>query len=65
MEHNKETKMLTTEEAVEALEGVANMLRGMSFDPSIPKHAQEAMLSKVLELEVVILKYEDDEYEDE
>lgn len=36
---------------IELLESTANMLRGMTLDPAIPRHAKEALHSKIAELE--------------
>ena len=33
------------------IEGTANMLRGMTLDPSIPFHAKSAMQEKIQKLE--------------
>lgn len=42
------------EALLQVIEGVANLLTGMQFDPAIPAHAKEAMRAKVAELELVI-----------
>lgn len=44
-------KNLSTEEVIEIIEQTANMLRGMTMDPAIPKHAKEAMRSRILQLD--------------
>ena len=36
------------------IEGVANFLMGMSFDPSIPDHVKEALKSKYDDLDKII-----------
>lgn len=45
------------EELLSMLEGTANFLRGMQFDTTIPKHAKEAMESRIVEIENVVGKY--------
>lgn len=43
------------ESILEIMESTANMLRGMTLDPSIPKHAKDAMLCKIPELEAAVV----------
>jgi hypothetical protein len=47
-----------TEEIALLLESTANMLRGMTLDPSIPEHAKEAMRERIDELEAAVSKFE-------
>lgn len=42
---------MTPEEILVLLESTANMLRGMTLDPAIPKHAKEAMAHRISELD--------------
>lgn len=42
------------EELLQLVEDTANMLRGMTMDPAIPKHAKEAMWSRITELEKAV-----------
>lgn len=43
-----------TEEILQLLENTANLLRGMTMDPAIPKHAKDAMRSRIVELEAAV-----------
>lgn len=47
---------MSNDELIEQLESAANFLRGMGFDPAIPKHAKEAIAAKVRDLDAVIEK---------
>ena len=47
------------EEVLQAIEGAANFMRGVSFDPSVPAHIKEALANKTSELESVVEKYID------
>lgn len=42
------------EELVELIDSTSNMLRGMTMDPAIPKHAKDAMWSRIAQLEAVV-----------
>ena len=42
------------EELLSAIQGSANLMRGMLLDPTIPDHAKEALRSKIKELEDII-----------
>jgi len=42
------------EEVIELMEATANMLRGMTMDPSIPQHAKSAMLARINQLEAAV-----------
>ena len=44
------------EELLQLIEDTANMLRGMTMDPAIPKHAKDAMWSRIAELEQAVKK---------
>ena len=44
-------------ELLEALDKTALMLRGMTMDPAIPKHAKGAMLERIKELEALCARY--------
>lgn len=46
------------DEIYELIEGTANMLRGMTLDPSIPQHAKGAMQTKIQTLEEALEKLE-------
>lgn len=50
----KETDVEDKKALLEVIEGVANLLTGMQFDPAIPSHAKDAMRTKAAELELVI-----------
>jgi len=41
---------------LQTLESVANMMRGMTMDLSIPSHARVAMLAKAAELDEIVEK---------
>lgn len=43
-------------EALELLDRTALMLRGMTLDPAIPKHAKEAMRGRIEELEAFLTR---------
>ena len=45
------------EEALVMLEETANLLRGMTMDPTIPKHAKDAMRSSIAKLEAAVQKH--------
>lgn len=45
------------EELLQLLESTSNMLRGMTLDPSIPRHAKEAMFSRIETLEAAVEKH--------
>jgi len=49
-----------TEEALQLLESTANMLRGMTLDPAIPKHAKDAMHQRIKELEGFVERHVSD-----
>jgi hypothetical protein len=49
---------MNTDEIYQLIEGVSNMLGGMTFDPAIPSHAKEAMQAKRQELEEALEKLE-------
>lgn len=42
------------EDALQKLENIANMLRGMMLDPACPRHMRQAMLSKIEEVEAFV-----------
>lgn len=42
------------DELIEMLESTANLMRGMCFDPSIPKHAKEALESRYKEIDKLV-----------
>ncbi len=44
---------------LKTIDETACMLRGMTMDPAIPKHAKEAMRSKVTELEALVEAHAD------
>ena len=52
---------MDTEEKIEELgqgvEGSANLMRGMLFDPAIPESAKDAMRAKIAELEELIERH--------
>ena len=50
---------MDNEELLEALESVANFMRGMQFDPRIPQDAKEALNYRVLEIDELTEKYND------
>ena len=41
---------------LQLLEGIANMMRGMIIDPSIPAHAKGAMRSRIAEIDADVEK---------
>lgn len=45
--------MVTLDNAIELLEETANLLRGMTMDPSIPKHTKEAMFHRIVEIDAL------------
>ena len=45
------------EELLEAMEGVANFMRGMAFDTRIPSEAKEALHSQSEVLDKLVAKY--------
>lgn len=47
------------EELLELIQNTAYMLRGMTMDPAIPKHAKDAMRSRITELEAAVEKHAD------
>lgn len=49
----------TKEELLQALEGAANFMRGMSFDPSVPSEQKQALTGKAREIEAVVAKHLD------
>lgn len=42
---------MDADELYQMIENTANMLRGMTLDPAIPRHAKGAMQEKIQELE--------------
>jgi len=42
------------EELLQLIEETANMLRGMTLDPAIPKHAKDAMRHRIETLEQAV-----------
>lgn len=46
------------EELLVTLEGAANMMRGMQFDPTISSDAKEALKIKMEEIDLVTAKHE-------
>lgn len=44
----------TVEELLQAIEEVANLLRGMTFDPAIPDHAKESMRTRAADLDAIV-----------
>ena len=52
---NEETK----EELLQALDGAANFMRGMSFDPSVPSEQKQALTDKGKELLAIVEKHLD------
>ena len=46
--------MRTKGDLLDVIEETANMLRGMTLDPAIPKHAKEAMWNKIADLEKLV-----------
>jgi hypothetical protein len=44
-------------ELLTLLESTANMLRGMTLDPAIPKHTKEAMQCRIASIEATVEKY--------
>ena len=49
------------EKLIELVEKTACMLRGMTMDPAIPKHAKDAMRAKVTELEEAAQRHANEE----
>ena len=49
---------MSIDEAYQLIDDTANMLRGMTLDPSIPQHAKGAMQRKIQTLEAMLEKME-------
>jgi len=49
---------MEADETYEIIEGTANMLRGMTLDPTIPQHAKGAMWRRIQVLEEALEKLE-------
>lgn len=47
----------TIEKLLQLLESTANMLRGMTLDPAIPKRAKDAMWWRISEIEKVVASH--------
>ena len=45
---------MDNEELLEALESVANFMRGMQFDPRIPADTKEALLERAQEIDELV-----------
>lgn len=50
---------MDNEELLEALESVANFMRGMQFDQRIPVDAREALRERAMDLDDLVEKYQD------
>ena len=50
---------MDNEELLEALESVANFMRGMQFDPRIPQDVKEALNYRVQEIDELIDQHQD------
>ena len=50
---------MDNEELLEAIESVANFMRGMQFDQRIPSDAREALRERAMELDDLVEKYQD------
>ncbi|MCL5767373.1 hypothetical protein [Acinetobacter sp. ANC5681] len=50
---------MDNEELLEALESVANFMRGMQFDQRIPSDAREALRERAMDLDDLVEKYQD------
>ena len=42
------------------IESIDNFLRGMCFDPALPKHIKEAVLERVARIDEVVESFEDE-----
>lgn len=49
--------MENNEELLEALESVANFMRGMQFDPRIPSDTKQALAERTNEIDTLTEKY--------
>lgn len=52
--------MNDNEELLEALESVANFMRGMGMDPRIPRDTKEALGERASDIDKLVQKYLDD-----
>ncbi|CEI51532.1 hypothetical protein [Acinetobacter bereziniae] len=52
--------MIDNEELLEALESVANFMRGMGLDPRIPHDTKEALGERTSDIDKLVQKYLDD-----
>ncbi|WP_288497860.1 hypothetical protein [uncultured Acinetobacter sp.] len=52
--------MNDNEELLEALESVANFMRGMGLDPRIPHDTKEALGERASDVDKLVQKYLDD-----
>lgn len=50
---------MDNEELLEALESVANFMRGMQFDTRLPSDAREALRERAMDLDDLVEKYQD------
>lgn len=50
---------MDNEELLEALESVANFMRGMQFDPRIPQDAKEALSYRVQKIDELVDQHPD------
>ena len=50
---------MDNQELLEALESVANFMRGMQLDPRIPSDAREALRERAMDLDDLVEKYQD------
>ncbi|MFU8927544.1 hypothetical protein [Acinetobacter puyangensis] len=48
---------MDNEELLEALESVANFMRGMQFDPRIPNDTKQALIERASTLDKLVQKY--------
>jgi uncharacterized protein (UPF0147 family) len=45
------------EELLEAIEETANLMRGICFDPLVPKNIKEVLIDKIQTLDTVVDEY--------
>jgi len=50
---------MNNDELLEALESVANFMRGMGFDPRIPSNIKEALKERASDIDDLVSKYLD------
>lgn len=51
-------RSINNDEIYKLIENTANMLRGMTLDPAVPKHTKSAMQESIQELEESLEKLE-------